>query len=520
MSSQVSATKLRIASRKSDLARWQSVWVAERLKSHWKNQGLDLEIDFAFSESLGDKNQSDPLWKMPEKGVFTSDLSQGLLEGRHDLVVHSWKDLPLESDANVLGAPGRMDARDQILFRKGAVAEWQRTGKLTLLSSSPRRERNLTGFLKEYLPHAPSEVRFIPVRGNIPTRILKLLEAESGAHALVIAKAAIERLLAPPTPEFAEVAQEIAAMLEDTLAVTAPLSINPPAPAQGALALEARPDDESTRRLIAPIVDAIATADVRAERAELARHGGGCHQKIGVSVVTTQWGTLHTVRGISDRGVVLDARRLGDHAPRLSQGLAQGPTGDAPSSAAWSTSLLGITLFDRAPLAPSQPLQALAGWYVSHPDALPENIEPALPGTPRIWCSGLMTWKHLARRGFWVEGCDESLGESEHPGLTKLGHADSPELGAGVATYRLIPRPAAKPLEDWKIEGKIHFFWRSISQFLRVSAECPQILEQHHACGMGSTARFLRARVKNLEVCLDENDWRQKYGITNLKNSL
>lgn len=502
--------RLRIAARKSDLARWQAVWVARRIGEHWSSRGVDIQIEFTFSESLGDKNQDDPLWKMPEKGVFTSDLSQGLVQGLHDLVVHSWKDLPLESDETVLGAPGRMDARDQILFRRDALREWQQTGELVVLSSSPRRERNLSGFLKEYLPHPPSTVRFVPVRGNIPTRLRKLLQGDSGAHALVIAKAALERLLCPPTKEFEAVAVETARMLEGMASIIAPLSINPPAPAQGALALEARLGDDETRRIISPILDPVATADVRAERRELARHGGGCHQKIGVSVVTTEHGTLQVLRGITDRGVVLDERRLGE-----SRGIRP-PAG--ASAVPWSTSLLGITLFDRVPMETPAGITHLPGWYVSHPAALPadalqEQDRSPGPGRPRIWCSGLMTWKRLVRQGYWVEGCDESLGESPHPGFTKLGHADSPELGDGIPTYRLVPRSALDPPNDWKIIGKTHFFWKSISQFLRVSGVCPDILEKHHACGMGSTARFLKGRVRHLEVCLDENDWRRRHGI-------
>jgi hydroxymethylbilane synthase len=306
-------------------------------------------------------------------------------------------------------------------------------------------------------------------------------------------------------------------MLVLTLPVTAPLSVNPPAPAQGALALEvtqtgSKNDLEALaqiQKMIQPILDPIATADVRAERAKLARHGGGCHQKIGVSVVSTNYGKIGTVRGITQSGQILDSRQL-THTP-------PDPHTSATPVAAWSTSLLGITLFDREQLS-TPDIQNLHGWYVSHPDALPNTAHQTTPGTPKIWCSGLMTWKQLASRGLWVEGCDDSLGESDHDGFTKLAHSGSPELGAGIATYRLVPRPVRDARTEWKIAGKTHFYWKSISQFNRVSEMCPEIIKPgqiRHACGMGATARALSERIPDLEVCLDEADWRRRHAINN-----
>ena len=86
--------RLTIASRRSELARIQAYQVGDALlQAH-----PQLEIKYSFHESLGDRNQNDPLWQMPEKGVFTQDFREGLLRGDFDLVVHSWKDLAIEFD--------------------------------------------------------------------------------------------------------------------------------------------------------------------------------------------------------------------------------------------------------------------------------------------------------------------------------------------------------------------------------------------------------------------------------------
>ena len=87
--------RVTIGSRRSDLARIQAYQVGETLRGAHPQ----IEINYSFHESLGDKNLNDPLWQMPEKGVFTQDFREGLLRGDFDLVVHSWKDLPLEGRA-------------------------------------------------------------------------------------------------------------------------------------------------------------------------------------------------------------------------------------------------------------------------------------------------------------------------------------------------------------------------------------------------------------------------------------
>ena len=69
--------RVTIASRRSDLARIQAVQVGEALRAAHP----EIEINYSFHESLGDKNLNDPLWKMPEKGVFTQDFREGLLRG-------------------------------------------------------------------------------------------------------------------------------------------------------------------------------------------------------------------------------------------------------------------------------------------------------------------------------------------------------------------------------------------------------------------------------------------------------
>ena len=197
--------RVTIASRRSDLARIQAYQVGEALQ----NAHPQIDISYSFHESLGDRNQNDPLWQMPEKGVFTQDFRAGLLKGDFDLVVHSWKDLAIEEDpeTEIAATLPRADARDLLLVREDRWPEVGRTGVMSIFTSSPRRSHNLDSFLRQALPAKLRELNFVNVRGNVPTRVRKLFEAETDG--LIVAKAALDRLLGAKQAEFAATQQEL-----------------------------------------------------------------------------------------------------------------------------------------------------------------------------------------------------------------------------------------------------------------------------------------------------------------------
>src|SRR4029079_1227989 len=183
--------RVTIGSRRSDLARIQAYQVGEVLRAAHPQ----IEINYSFHESLGDKNLKDPLWKMPEKGVFTQDFREGLVRGDFDLVVHSWKDLAIEDDpeTEIVATLPRADQRDLLLVRKDRWSHVEQSGAMSILTSSPRRAHNLDSFLRSALPAQISDLKFENVRGNVPTRVRKLLAGE--ADGLIVAKDAIDRLL-------------------------------------------------------------------------------------------------------------------------------------------------------------------------------------------------------------------------------------------------------------------------------------------------------------------------------------
>src|SRR5437588_4755892 len=316
--------RVTIASRRSDLARITAVQVGEALRAVHPQ----IEINYCFHESLGDKNLNDPLWKMPEKGVITQDFREGLLRGDFDLAVHSWKDLAIEVDpeTEIVATLPRADGRDLLLVRRDRWDEVKRTGVMSLLTSSPRRAYNLESFLCDALPAKINELKFENVRGNVQTRVRKMLE--QNVDGLIVAKAAIDRLLSErdvtesrrlgiaggpnrqSLDEFAETREFLREALSQCRWMVLPLSANPSAPAQGALAIEISRQRADMRELIAPLNCTDTFTTVEHEREILRGYGGGCHQKIGVSVVRREFGEITFLRGISDAGHVLNSRIL------------------------------------------------------------------------------------------------------------------------------------------------------------------------------------------------------------------
>ncbi len=490
--------RVTIASRRSDLARIQAYQVGEALRAAHPQ----IEISYSFHESLGDKNLNDPLWQMPEKGVFTQDFREGLLRGDFDLVVHSWKDLAIQDDpeTEVVATLPRADARDLLLVREDRWPEVETKGVMSILTSSPRRAHNLDSFLRAALPAQLTKLDFRNVRGNVPTRVRKLFESD--VEGLIVAKAALDRLLEAKQEEFAATQKDLRAALSRCRWMVMPLRENPSAPAQGALAVEISRARADVKELLAPINCPDTFSSVIREREILRGYGGGCHQKIGVSVLHRPFGEITFLRGATDDGRVLDSCSLQPALPRPPR---------VSRSELWPTSLSDADWFGREPIAAKTRADARPLW-IAKADALPDDWK--VESKQWVWASGVRTWTRLARRGVWVNGCAESLGEHESPGLEtltgsapdwlKLTHDDGYVDGETeiAATYRLVPRN-----ENPHLNGKRYFFWNSGSSFEYALSKNPRLKEMTHFCGPGNTARILERNGVKPHVFLDHQQW-------------
>jgi hydroxymethylbilane synthase len=281
-----------------------------------------------------------------------------------------------------------------------------------------------------------------------------------------------------------------------------PLRENPSAPAQGALAIEIVRRRGDLRQLLAPLSCGETFAAVTHEREILRTYGGGCHQKIGVSVLHRSFGEITFLRGLTDNGQVLHDYSLRPMRPRPPKIAKDQMWPLNPFDADWFAR-------EQIPVKPAEPNTAL---WIAKADALPDDWSPS-PGQI-VWISGVRSWRRLARRGVWVNGCAESLGEQEQPNVEllagrnftwlKLTHTGGYDEGAMpmLATYRLVPKT-----DQLDLSGKSYFFWQSGSSFERGLQLNPWIKSMTHFCGPGNTQRILEQNGVHPHVFLDHRQW-------------
>ncbi len=241
---------IRLATRQSKLALWQTEYVAAELQRHHP----ELEAELLPLSTRGDEVLDRSLSEIGGKGVFLKELERALLDGQADIAVHSLKDVPAESP------PG---LKLSVVLPRGDWADWWLTadgrgpGELPagakVGTSSLRRQSQL---LRSY-----PELNVVPIRGNVQTRMGLMTSGQ--VDAVILAAAGLQRLQLP---------------LAHRLALTPPDFI--PSPGQGVVVTQIRCDDERTEALLAPLACPLTTDQVAAERAVVATLGGDCRMPL------------------------------------------------------------------------------------------------------------------------------------------------------------------------------------------------------------------------------------------------
>jgi hydroxymethylbilane synthase len=254
--------KLRLGTRGSRLALIQSELAAARLRA------LGVEVELVEIVTEGDLR---PVGMSAGEGVFVAALERQLAAGHVDLAVHSAKDVPLRLHPDlVIGAyPERIDARDVLVTRSGHDSLQGLAPGAVVGTDSPRR----AGFVLSRRP----DLSHRPLHGNVDTRLRKLDRGE--ADGLVLAAAGLERLGS---------ASRIDERFDAALV--------PPAPGQGALAVQCRADDAELRVLLARTDDPEVRLAVAVERWVLEGTGGTCRSPVG-ALATVSGGRLRLLAG-------------------------------------------------------------------------------------------------------------------------------------------------------------------------------------------------------------------------------
>lgn len=245
----------RVATRRSALARAQAAAVADALAAATRRPAELVPL-----ATTGDQHPDRAVEAFDRKGLFVDGVRAAVLDGRCDLAVHSYKDLPSAPAPGLVVAaiPRRVDPRDALVTATGCGLAQLPPGA-RVGTSSPRRRAQLA--------HQRPDLELRPLRGNVDTRLRRVATGE--LDAVVVAVAGLLRLEVAG----ADLPQVVVVPLEHGECLHAP--------AQGALAVECRVDDAETRAALAALDDAETRTCVAAERALLVQLGGGCTAPIG-----------------------------------------------------------------------------------------------------------------------------------------------------------------------------------------------------------------------------------------------
>lgn len=289
----MSSAALRIGTRGSALALAQAALVARALEQ------CGVESETVVIETAGDTRAPDTAWG---EGAFVGAIEDALLDGRVDVAVHSAKDVPTDEDPRltIKAFLERGEPRDALVLRPGVAGTLASLPPGTVVGTdSPRR----TGFIRAQRPDL--DVR--PLHGNVDTRLRRL--DEGVVDALVLAAAGLIRL-----------------GRADRITELLPAELVPPAPGQGAIAVQVRADDSTTAAAVAAIGHAPTRVAVEAEREFLVATGSGCRSPIGALADASgpQLVLLGGSAALDGRTVVLDRIAGGNGSSRaLARQLAE-----------------------------------------------------------------------------------------------------------------------------------------------------------------------------------------------------
>jgi hydroxymethylbilane synthase len=248
---------LKLGTRGSQLALFQARTTADLLRAR---SGIDCDI--VVIKTSGDTFAEVALSEIGGKRLFVKEIEDSLLSGDIDLAVHSSKDLPavLPSGLSIGAVLPREDPRDAVVLPGGRAAD-SIEDAVRLLGVAPRIGTSSVRRIAQLVRLFPG-ASFLPIRGNLDTRLRKL---DAGDYdALILAAAGLRRL---------DHAHRIS--------TTVPADACVPAPGQGIIAIEVRSDDASTRAHVARIDDGPSSIALAAERTVVVRLGGGCQMPIG-----------------------------------------------------------------------------------------------------------------------------------------------------------------------------------------------------------------------------------------------
>lgn len=483
----------RIVSRGSALALAQVERFIEGVLSVEKDADFEIEL----IESAGDRDRKTPLPDITQTDFFTREVQEALFSTKADFAVHSLKDVcdPHFFDKSAIAYIDRDDPRD-VLFLHPSFSEKIGAGiPLKIGTCSPRRALTAGKHLADLLPHCngfKAQINVAHLRGNVDARLKQL--SQGHYDGIILAAAGINRLLAYK-PSTALLSERLSGLRWMHL----PLVECTPAPCQATIVAECDVQNVNAVKVLQKLHKKELEAGIQLEK------------KLEQTLRPHPKAAFGTASFLING--VLSAIASGEDVSGrfFSQWTFPQPPA-VPSETIFSATDV-MKHFFRAESLPldSTALEEAVAVFVTHHHVLNHLQTPGILNGKRIWVSGTKTWRHLAEKGFFVEGSADGFGlESLHRVfVSPTVQLDETELlvltsttGAAhwsakgrkcLALYKNHPSDNSELATA--LHGKTFFFWTNKEQYLQVKHLIPE--NATHAVPAGQTAqRFKEAGIE------------------------
>src|SRR6056300_697350 len=439
--------EIKVLSRSSFLAQIQTYLAIKKIKTIFKGS-----ISIQYTESVGDTDTSSKSWEKHGFGVFTNSLSRQLHLNKADLVVHSFKDLPVKhSKKSKFICLNRDDPRDVLLVKKKSI----RKSSLTIATSSPRRKFYLR-HLVEFLPN--KKFKSNSIRGNITTRL--------------------EKIILSNNQEF----RKFKKYFDQFEYFILPLSNFPAAAAQGCIAIEYSTNNKKLDKILQSINDSQSFQQAQVVRKFLSRWGGGCALDIGV-----------TVESFFDQQILF-ARGKDEHTKKYfheRKYLSKPKTKKVKHI--FPANLKTYKMFNREPFPFNKDLSD-KHVLATRTEYLPKS---KISKAGFLGTAGVTSWRKFNQTGVKVNYSFDGFGEKYRPieshyiqsklkpiKLTYKKNTISTSFQP-LAHYQLVPSLNEQTIDNLFLAES--FYWLSYSAFKLAIRLRPDILNKKNACGPGNT---------------------------------
>lgn len=443
---------------------WLSLCQIELFRNKVLEVFPDLKMKVKIALTAGDKDQLKPLHLVEGENFFTEDIQECLRNGTADFAVHSMKDVSSLSffKQNKYAIIDRDELHDIAIFNPEVLNKIEKNEPIVLGTSSPRRSLMATRFLKNHLPQSstPVNIQAIPVRGNVEVRLQKL--SENQFDGLILAVAGLNRLL-----KYGPSAEMVKHLLKDKKLMLLPLFECPPAVGQGAIVVEAMVENTGAVAVLDKIRDTNLTEAITRERVFGEQYGYGCSRQFGAFHLTKVELPFTYAAGVDQEGQPFEEWNYCE--PLAEDDVKIFSAADHMKS-----------FFLHRPIQADISEEHPVLFFSSHRTL--DSIASKDFSQKKIWAAGTKTWRKLAMKGIWVQGCADALGleylesiwqrplynifKKDVQIFTSSASAETWKSKGWLAIemYDLIPNPGdeiKRAAQDADI-----FFWTSYQQYL------------------------------------------------------